>query len=98
MRSRMSSLSIAAPEAGFPAPRLLPQAWQEAVALYRGPLLPDCPEEWAAVERNHARAGLPSALETLGTHFAVRGDPARPYTGCACSSLPIPIERAPTAL
>ncbi|MCW3053852.1 MAG: hypothetical protein JWN14_3022, partial [Chthonomonadales bacterium] len=49
---------------------------QEAVALYRGPLLADCPEEWAAVERNHREQAYLAALESLGTHFYTQGDAA----------------------
>ncbi len=40
-------------------------ALREAVALYLGPLLPDCLEEWAAVERNHREQAYLAALESL---------------------------------
>ncbi|MCW3095411.1 MAG: transcriptional regulator, LuxR family [Chthonomonadaceae bacterium] len=49
---------------------------QEAVALYRGPLLPDCPEEWANVERNRREQAYLTALEALATHGSAQGDHA----------------------
>src|SRR5262249_61521144 len=53
-----------------------PAALQEAVALYRGPLLPDCPEEWASVERNQREQAYLGALEALAGHLSAQGDPA----------------------
>lgn len=49
---------------------------QEAVSLYRGPLLTDCEEEWALGERNQREQAYLTALETLGTHFSTQGEPA----------------------
>jgi predicted ATPase/DNA-binding SARP family transcriptional activator len=49
---------------------------QEAISLYRGPLLPDCPEEWAAVERNQREQAYLAALERLAAHCSGQGDPA----------------------
>lgn len=49
---------------------------QEAVALYRGPLLPDNLEEWATVERDQRAQAYLSALESLSTHFYAQGEAA----------------------
>ena len=49
---------------------------QEAIALYRGPLLPDCLEEWAAVERNSWEQAYLTALETLASQFLLQREPA----------------------
>jgi len=49
---------------------------QEAIDLYRGPLLADCPEEWAATERNQREQAYLAALESLAHHFQAQGDPA----------------------
>lgn len=49
---------------------------QEAITLYRGPLLADCPEEWAAVERNQREQAYLGALEALATHLQEQGEPA----------------------
>ncbi|MCW3096940.1 MAG: hypothetical protein JWL77_2558 [Chthonomonadaceae bacterium] len=48
---------------------------QEAIALYRGPLLPDCLEEWAAAERIPREQAYLTALETLAAQFSAQGDP-----------------------
>jgi predicted ATPase/DNA-binding SARP family transcriptional activator len=49
---------------------------QEAISLYRGPLLSDCLEEWAAVERNQREQAYLTALESLAAHFYGQGEPA----------------------
>lgn len=45
---------------------------EEAAAIYRGGLLPDCPEEWAAYERDRREAEYQAALEKL----AAKGEAA----------------------
>lgn len=50
--------------------------WEEAVGLYRGQLLLDCSEEWAAVERHRYHETYLNALESLGTYLAAQNDPA----------------------
>ena len=42
-----------------------PEALKEAVTLYRGALLEDCAEEWAAQERNIREQDCLQALQTL---------------------------------
>lgn len=42
-----------------------PEALKEAVTLYRGALLEDCSEEWAAQERNIREQDCLQALQTL---------------------------------
>jgi DNA-binding SARP family transcriptional activator len=49
---------------------------QEAVALYRGPLLEGCAEEWVFPERASRAEACLQALETLADQAAERGDPA----------------------
>jgi predicted ATPase/DNA-binding SARP family transcriptional activator len=41
------------------------EALEEAVALHRGPLLPDCPEAWITPERVTREEAMLDALETL---------------------------------
>src|SRR5205807_1315724 len=48
----------------------------EAVALYRGPLLEGCTEEWIFPERASRAEACLQALETLADQMAERGDPA----------------------
>jgi predicted ATPase/DNA-binding SARP family transcriptional activator len=48
---------------------------QEAVALYRGPLLEGCLEEWVFPERASRAEACLQALETLADRAAERGDP-----------------------
>lgn len=38
---------------------------RQAVACYRGPLLPDCDEDWMALERGHRESAYLQALEQL---------------------------------
>jgi predicted ATPase/DNA-binding SARP family transcriptional activator len=49
-------------------------ALQEAVALYRGPLLEGCAEEWAFQEREARQQAYLQALEHLAAHAWERGD------------------------
>lgn len=49
---------------------------QEAVGLYRGPLLQDCQEEWAFTERNAREQSYLAALERLAAIHKERGEPA----------------------
>ena len=49
---------------------------QQAIALYRGPLLPDCLEEWALTERNQREHSYLAALERLAQITRERGEPA----------------------
>lgn len=49
---------------------------QEAVRLYRGPLLQDCPEEWATLERESREQSYLSALDTLAVRALARGEAA----------------------
>jgi len=53
------------------------EALEEAAALYRGALLPDCLEEWAGAERNQREEAYLGALEALGNHYYGLGDPTR---------------------
>ncbi|MES2465306.1 MAG: BTAD domain-containing putative transcriptional regulator, partial [Armatimonadota bacterium] len=48
----------------------------EAVRLYRGPLLQDCPEEWALPERQNREQSYLSALEHLAALALSRADSA----------------------
>jgi predicted ATPase/DNA-binding SARP family transcriptional activator len=49
---------------------------QQAVALYRGPLLPDCPDDWAAAERQRQEHAYLTALERLARVTLEGGEPA----------------------
>src|SRR5262249_6094647 len=49
-------------------------ALEEAVALYRGPLLEGCAEEWAFQERQAREQAYLAALETLAGRALQRGD------------------------
>src|SRR5947199_1057736 len=49
---------------------------QEAVALYRGPLLEGCSEEWILGEREARREACLQALGNLADGALERGDPA----------------------
>lgn len=51
-------------------------ALEEAVPFYQGPLLPDCPEEWAVIERNQREQAYQAALESLAAITHEQGDPA----------------------
>src|SRR5439155_6742184 len=48
----------------------------EAIALYRGPLVEGCHEEWLAPERLAREQSYLTALETLADHALAGGDPA----------------------
>jgi DNA-binding SARP family transcriptional activator len=48
---------------------------ETAIALYRGPLLEGCAEEWALPERQAREDAYLAALETLGVQAEARGDP-----------------------
>lgn len=50
---------------------------EQAIALYRGPLLEDCLENWAVAERAAREQEYLSALETLADRAITDGDPAR---------------------
>src|SRR5262249_43092206 len=50
-----------------------PKALEEAVALYRGPLLEGWAEEWVFEEREKREQGYLTALETLATGALERG-------------------------
>jgi predicted ATPase/DNA-binding SARP family transcriptional activator len=49
---------------------------EQAVALYRGPLLEDCAEEWAFEERQRYGQAYLTARETLAAQALAAGDPA----------------------
>jgi non-specific serine/threonine protein kinase len=49
---------------------------EEAVALYRGPLLPDCLEEWIIPEREAREQAYLNALETLAARATADGQSA----------------------
>ncbi|HLV79866.1 MAG TPA: BTAD domain-containing putative transcriptional regulator, partial [Chthonomonadaceae bacterium] len=49
---------------------------QQAVALYRGPLLENCQEEWVLLERQTREQAYLHALEHLAARAMERGDPA----------------------
>src|SRR5207249_761387 len=51
-----------------------PAALQEAVGLYRGPLLEDCPEEWILPERDSREQAYLDALEHLAAHLSEQGE------------------------
>ena len=48
----------------------------QAVALYQGPLLPDCADEWVLPEREERAQAYLAALEGLAQKATERGDPA----------------------
>jgi predicted ATPase/DNA-binding SARP family transcriptional activator len=48
---------------------------QEAIALYRGPLLADCPDEWATAERETRALSYLKCLEILGQQAIAHGEP-----------------------
>jgi DNA-binding SARP family transcriptional activator len=50
-------------------------ALQQAVELYRGPLLPGCLDEWAHAERNAREQSYLAALERLARITQEKGDP-----------------------
>ena len=47
---------------------------QVAIAAYRGPLLGDCPEEWALLERGNREQSYLAGLRTLAETALERGD------------------------
>jgi predicted ATPase/DNA-binding SARP family transcriptional activator len=53
-----------------------PASLQQAVAIYRGPLLEGCPEEWAFQERQSREQAYLHALETLAAQALSGGHPA----------------------
>jgi predicted ATPase/DNA-binding SARP family transcriptional activator len=53
-----------------------PASLEEATALYRGPLLPECIDTWAAEERRAREEAFVAALETLAGHALAAGDPS----------------------
>jgi DNA-binding SARP family transcriptional activator len=53
-----------------------PTSLEQAVALYRGPLLDGCTEEWALQEREAREQAHLMALETLADHALVHHNPA----------------------
>jgi non-specific serine/threonine protein kinase len=60
----------------FPPSSLLLHPLEEAVALYRGPLLPDCTEGWATGERDLREQAYHTALETLANLALSQGNSA----------------------
>ncbi|MCW3094496.1 MAG: hypothetical protein JWL77_114 [Chthonomonadaceae bacterium] len=72
---------------------------QQAISLYRGPLLPECREEWALTERNVREQAYLSALERLARITQDKGEPSAavrwlrlllasdPYRESACCAL-----------
>jgi predicted ATPase/class 3 adenylate cyclase/DNA-binding SARP family transcriptional activator len=52
-----------------------PASLEEAVGLYRGPLLEGCGEEWAFEERQVREQAYLTALETLAARALAAGDP-----------------------
>jgi DNA-binding SARP family transcriptional activator len=53
-----------------------PASLEQAVELYRGPLLEGCSEEWAFQERQRREQACLRALETLAGHAGTGGNPA----------------------
>src|SRR5262249_48052963 len=51
-------------------------ALEEAVVLYRGPLLEECTEEWLFQERQVREQAYLAARETLAAHALAHVDPA----------------------
>lgn len=51
-----------------------PDAWRAAAALYRGPLLEGCDEEWASCARRDREQALLVVLERLAAHAIREGD------------------------
>ena len=49
---------------------------EQAVTLYRGPLLEGCAEDWVLTDRRVREEAYLNALETLATHSLAHGDPA----------------------
>lgn len=70
---------------------------EEAVALYRGPLLEDCTEHWAISARISREDAYFAAVESLARTALTRGEPAhaRALLRLAASSAPLrePIQR-----
>jgi predicted ATPase/DNA-binding SARP family transcriptional activator len=66
-------------------------ALEEAIALYRGPLLEGCAEEWAFQERRVREQAYLQGLETLAAAAMERGDAAAAegYLGRAVSADPL---------
>jgi predicted ATPase/DNA-binding SARP family transcriptional activator len=52
------------------------EALERAIALYRGPFLPECLEPWAITERTQREQLFLQALDELGERATVRGDTA----------------------
>jgi predicted ATPase/DNA-binding SARP family transcriptional activator/predicted negative regulator of RcsB-dependent stress response len=50
------------------------EAWRQAIALYRGPLLADSYETWIEPERAARQEGYLHALERLAQHARAQGD------------------------
>jgi predicted ATPase len=53
-----------------------PASLERAVALYRGPLLEECAEEWVLPERLAREQAYLGALEALAAHATAKGDAA----------------------
>src|SRR5262245_37096715 len=53
-----------------------PESLAEAVRLYRGPLLEDCPEEWVLPERVTREQAYLGVLQALARQAEARGEPA----------------------
>jgi len=51
-----------------------PGSLEQAVAWYRGPLLPGCPDAWVVLERQRREHGYLEALETLAQRESERGE------------------------
>ena len=49
-------------------------SWEQAIALYRGPLLEGCGEAWALLERQTREQAYLQALQRLAAHAEAAGD------------------------
>jgi DNA-binding SARP family transcriptional activator len=56
--------------------------WEDAVALYRGPLLDGCDEPWVLPERESRRQHYLQSLEALAAESRNRRDPGQRSAGC----------------
>lgn len=53
-----------------------PDSMRKAIDLYKGPLLPECLEDWAAPERSQRENAYISTLDRLARADVERGDPS----------------------
>ena len=72
LRLALDGLSVDVLEFDAAIERGAPASLESAVGLYRGPLLEDCPEEWALEGRRLREQAFLAALETLASDAKAR--------------------------